>query len=173
MNQTIRVVTAYEAGVCAVLQQLFLKSKVRTQMLQGYIAHTKRKERCVFFIMRTEVVKRCKTVQAESAAEFDRRFNDASDEHPDAELKWHEGLCVSLIYEERRDVPETVAEEFKLQGITYYCKDCPNMLKGANKRERSHGCKYAEFGTVKDFTPACEYFHKMVLQGKIKPIGEE
>lgn len=50
MNQTIRVVTAYEAGVCAVLQHLFLKSKVRTQMLHGYIAHTKRKERCVFLL---------------------------------------------------------------------------------------------------------------------------
>lgn len=123
--------------------------------------------------MKTEIIRLCKTVQADNAKDFDREFAEASKAHPDAELKWHEGFCVSFIYEERNEVPETVAEEFKLQGITYYCKDCPNMLKGSSKRERSHGCKYAEFGTVKDFTPACEYFHRMVLQGVIKPIGEE
>ncbi len=137
------------------------------------IAHATIEERSVCFLMRTEVIKKCVTVQASDPGHFDRAFNIAAEEHPDAELKWHEGLCVSFIYEERNQTAETVAEEFELQGIKYYCKDCPNMMKGANKRERSHGCKYAEFGTVKDFTPACEYFYRMVMQGKLKPIGEE
>lgn len=123
--------------------------------------------------MKTETFKRTKTVAAKDPEQFDKAFAEAADEHPGAELKWHEGLCVSFVYEERKQTAETIAEEFELQGIKYYCKDCPNMMKGANKRERSHGCKYAEFGTVKDFTPACEYFYKMVLQGKITPIGEE
>lgn len=123
--------------------------------------------------MKTEIIKRCRTVQSDSPEKFDKAFDKTAEEHPDAELKWHDGLCVSFIYEERKQVAETVAEEFELQGIVYYCKDCPNMMKGSNKRERSHGCKYAEFGTVKDFTPACEYFYRMVMQGKLKPIGEE
>ena len=137
------------------------------------IAHATIEERSVCFLMRTEVIRKCETVQASDPGHFDRAFNIAAEDHPDAELKWHEGLCVSFIYEERKQTAETVAEEFELQGIKYYCKDCPNMMRGANKRERSHGCKYAEFGTVKDFTPACEHFYRMVMQGKLKPIGEE
>ena len=120
--------------------------------------------------MRKVIKKRCRTVQSKNAAEFDVLFNNTSDEiKADCELKWDGELCVHFLYDEEVMEPETVADEFKLQGIQYYCKDCPHLIKGSNKREKSHGCKYAEYGTVKDFTPACEFFYKQVLQGKITP----
>lgn len=118
--------------------------------------------------------KKILTVQATTADEFDRKFNEASDKlSGNAELKWDTApMCVHFIYEEVEEKPETVAEEFELQGIKYYCKDCPHLQKGKNKRLKSHGCEYAEYGTVTDFTPACEFFYKQVLQGKIVPEVE-
>lgn len=128
---------------------------------------------CIF-IMKTVTRKKILTVQANTAEEFDREFNEASESLGySVELKWDAApMCVHFIYEETDKIPETCEDEFELQGIKYYCKDCPNMLKGKNRREKSHGCKYAEFGTVKDFTPACEYFYRQVLQGKITPEVE-
>jgi hypothetical protein len=125
----------------------------------------------VHFLMKVITRKRVRTVQADDADEFDRKFNAVSDElTEDAKLQWDTApMCVHFIYEEQEKVPETVADEFELQGIKYYCKDCPNMIKGKSKRERSHGCKYAEYGTVKDFTPACEWLYKMIVQGKVIP----
>lgn len=119
--------------------------------------------------------KKILTVQASSAEEFDRKFNEASNElSGTAELKWDSApMCVHFIYEEVEEEPETVAEEFKLQGIQYFCKDCPHLQKGKDKRYKSHGCEYAEYGMVKDYTPACEFFYKQVLQGKIVPEVEK
>ena len=78
-------------------------------------------------------------------------------------------MCVHFIYEEVVNVPETIAEEFELQGVHYFCKDCPHLQKGKDKRCKSHGCKYSKYGTVQDFTPACEFFYKQLLQGEIEP----
>ena len=121
--------------------------------------------------MRKDEIEQQVTIEAENRAEFDRLANEASREHPGAVREWHEGrgLSMTLVYKETILTPETVADEFELQGIKYYCKDCPNFQKGKNKRCKSQGCKYAEFGTVTDFTPACEWFYKQVLQGKIVP----
>lgn len=121
--------------------------------------------------MKVITKKKIRTVQATSATEFDRQFNEASEElSSSAELKWDAApMCVHFIYEVEEQIPETVSDEFELQGIKYYCKDCPYLNKGKNKRQRSHGCKYAEFGTVTDFTPACEFFLKKVLNGEIEP----
>lgn len=124
--------------------------------------------------MRVIARKRVRTVQANDPDEFDKMFNEASDELAEnVKLQWDTApMCVHFIYEEPVKIPETVADEFELQGIKYYCKDCPNFQKGKNKRCRSQGCKYAEYGTVADFTPACEWFYKQVLQGKITPEVE-
>ena len=124
--------------------------------------------------MRTIKRKKILTVQATSAEEFDRKFNEASEQlSENAELKWDTApMTVHFIYEDVEKIPETVTEEFELQGIHYYCKDCPHLQKGRDKRCKSHGCEYAEYGTVQDFSPACEFFYKQVLQGKIKPEVE-
>lgn len=118
--------------------------------------------------------KKILTVQGTSAENFDERFNEASESLPEtAELKWDTApMCVHFIYEEVISVPETIAEEFELQGVHYFCKDCPHLQKGKDKRCKSHGCKYSKYGTVQDFTPACEFFYKQLLQGEIEPEAE-
>ena len=115
-----------------------------------------------------------RSVKATSCEEFDRKFNEASDElSEDVELVWDASpMCVHFVYKQKELIPETIADEFELKGIRYYCKDCPNMLRGKNKREKSHGCKYAEFGTVTDFTPACDYFLRELKTGRLEPVDD-
>lgn len=111
-----------------------------------------------------------KTIKASNAAEFDRLFAEASKSiDADVELRWdYEPMCVHFVYKYIEQVPETVAEEYELQGIKYYCTDCPYLQKGHDGRYKSKGCKYSKYGAVKDYTPACELFYKELMTGKIK-----
>lgn len=124
----------------------------------------------VYFFMEKMTKYRSVTVQAKDADEFDRKFDEVSEKIDEpVELQWDTApMCVHFIYKEIKRIPETVEDEFKIQGLQYYCKDCPYLEKGRNRREKSHGCKYAEYGNVTDFSPACEMFYKLVKQGKIK-----
>ena len=90
--------------------------------------------------MKTNVRTRMKTIQAKTAEEFDRLFNEANDELKDVELRWDTApMCVHLIYKEEILEPETLAEEFELRGEHYYCKDCPFFKRGKDKRCKSVG----------------------------------
>ena len=121
--------------------------------------------------MKTKVRTQIKTIQAKTAEEFDRLFNEANDELNDVELRWDTApMCVHLIYKEEILEPETLAEEFELRGEHYYCKDCPFFKRGKNKRCKSIGCKYSPYGTAAEFNPACEYFFKQLVNGKIEPV---
>ena len=126
--------------------------------------------------MRKEVERKMKTIQASSSAEFDAKYNEASKELSIVEEEWEHWsngvMCVHLIYTKEKLVPESLEEEFKLRGEHYYCKDCPFFKKGKNKRCKSVGCKYSPYGTAADFNPACEYFYKQLINGKIGPVED-
>ena len=126
----------------------------------------------VCFFMKTITKKKSRTVTAKTGEEFDREFNSISDElETGFELVWDPTpMCVHFIYDEQMKIPETVAEELALRGEHYFCKDCPYLQRGKNKREKSHGCKYAPYGTVQEFSPACEFFLKKLITGEVKAV---
>ena len=117
-----------------------------------------------------ESLKKSKTIQDNDPDEFDRKFNEASETLKNiVELRWDTApMCVHIIYEVKRKIPESIAEEFLLQGIKYYCKDCPYFIKGKNNRSRSLGCRYAFSGVCTDFTPACEFFLEKIKNGELQ-----
>ncbi len=120
--------------------------------------------------MKVITKKRSVTVQAKTATAFDRRFNKVSEEmRDDVELVWDSApMTVHFIYEETVKVPETLAEQFELDGMVFHCVDCPHFIKGKNKNYRSKGCEFKE--GCKDFSEACELFYQEVLDGKIKTL---
>ena len=121
--------------------------------------------------MQKQTTRKMKTIQEHTAAAFDEKYNKANEELNVVEEKWDTApMCVHLIYEEQKLVPETLSEEFELRGEHYYCKDCPYFIRGKNKRCKSIGCKYSPYGTAADFNPACEYFFKQLINGKIEPV---
>ena len=88
--------------------------------------HTPKEKGGVCFFMKIIMRKKCRTVSAKSSAAFDRAFNEASTEiGEDVELEWEESIpmTVHMIYTERVEVPETLAEELKLRGEEYFCKE--------------------------------------------------
>lgn len=132
--------------------------------------HTPRGKGGVCFFMKIILRKKCRTVSAKSSAAFDRAFNEASTEiGEDVELEWEESIpmTVHMIYTERVEVPETLAEELKLRGEEYFCKDCPYSEQGENGRSGIKGCTKGVPG-VRDYDPACEIFLKDLVQGKVK-----
>lgn len=124
--------------------------------------------------MQKVIARKVKTIQASTPAEFDREFNKFSESvNGEMDLKWDPSpMCVHLLYTEEKLVPETLAEEFELRGEKYYCKDCPFFKRGKNKRCKSIGCKYSPYGTAAEFNPACEYFFKQLVNGKIGPVED-
>ena len=119
--------------------------------------------------------KKIKTIHSSDPEEFDALFNEASEQmSADYTLIWDAApMTVHFIYEELERIAESYHDEFVLEGKNYYCKDCPYFQRGKNKRLRSKGCKFGEFGEVKDFTPACELFCKKVKEGKLKPVEDK
>ena len=117
--------------------------------------------------------KKSKTIQAKSAEAFDRKFEEASEEiNESVELVWDASpMCVHFIYEETVYIPETLAEKFKLDGLERYCKDCPNFVKGKDRKYKGQGCRLVD-GRV-EYSPACELFYKEVMDGKIKLMKED
>ena len=135
------------------------------------IRYTHQKEGGVcFFIMKIVTRFKTKTVTATNAEDFDKKFNDASlSIGTDVELRWDTApMTVHFIYKETEHIPETIAEEFELRGEKYYCKNCPYFDRSADGRRKSGGCKYAEPGSVVDYTPACEVFYRRLAKGEIK-----
>ena len=125
----------------------------------------------VCFFMKVITRQKIKTVCEQNAEAFDAAFNEASQGTPNtAELKWEESVpfCVHFIWQEEEQQPETVAEEFEAQGISYKCKDCPHLEKDNDRRKKYHGCKYAVYGSVHEDEPACELFYKELIAGRLK-----
>ena len=116
---------------------------------------------------------KCRTVSARTPEEFDRKFNEATMELGDVELRWDTAPnTVHLLYAQTEKIAETVKEEYEeILGERYYCKDCPYSEKGKNGKSGIKGCTKGVDGRVVDYTPACEMLYKELAQGKIKPRG--
>lgn len=119
--------------------------------------------------------KKCVTVSEQSAEDFDRRFDEVSRSLPkSAELKWDtKPMCVHFIYEEDEKMPESVMDEYELQGLLYKCRNCPYLDKDQDRRKKKHPCKYSEYGIAYDDSPACEVFYKALRAGKLTPVSGE
>lgn len=117
-------------------------------------------------------------VSSASPAEFQTLFNSKMQEHaaqkPRVEFVHREGLfCAYIIYEFEVRIPETVEDEYELQGIRYRCKDCPLHEPETDGRRRSYECRYSDLARTGMDSCACEVFYRALKRGEIKPIGEE
>lgn len=125
--------------------------------------------------MRYDSTKKIRVVKSYDPQQFEEEFNQAMDElkdlRPEIEFNHAQGLCAYIIYQESNETPETVEDEFLLEGITYFCYQCPYLERGSDKRRKTWPCKYDEYGSSRTDSMACEMIYKMVKQGKMK-LGE-
>lgn len=78
-----------------------------------------------------------------------------------------------ISWTETEKKPETVAEQFELEGIRYICRECPLHDITTDKRRKRVSCKYAEHGVTHLDHRCCEYFYKLLNQNKIQPVVED
>ena len=126
--------------------------------------------------MKTFERTKIRTVHAETAEEFDREFNKATNELPAAaQMKWEDGIpfCVHFIYHVEETRPETMAEKFQLQGIEYKCRNCPMCRIGGDKRKKMWPCEISPYGKVCADGPACDYLYKGIMNGTVDLIEDE
>lgn len=135
----------------------------------------------VSFFMKTEkkVTTIRRVVKSANADEYERLFNkmaaELAEHNPVIKDIDNKDLFVSYFtYEETevKEVPETVEDEFKLQGIEYCCEACPHLEIGHNKARKKWPCMFSKYGQSRKDSKACELFYKELAQGLVKPREE-
>lgn len=123
--------------------------------------------------MRYTSLKQTKIVTAATADDFEMRLNEALEEvaktSQNYELSFNTsmGFCAYIVYDLRREYPETIADEYELKGIQYACSECPMFRPSGDKRIKYTTCAH---GTPRcaanDY--ACDWFYEQLEKGGIK-----
>ena len=77
-------------------------------------------------------------------------------------------------YTEDFTKPETLSDEYELQGVSFVCLQCPYfkpVLKEdgtVDKRVKWGDCEHAEFGRTYKTTPACDKLYELIKEGDVK-----
>ena len=85
-----------------------------------------------------------------------------------------EGLIARIQYTESEEVPESLADEYQLQGVRLRCEDCPMfvpMLKAdgtEDHRAKKGGCPLSEFKYTWRDSMACDILFQMINEGRIE-----
>ena len=107
------------------------------------------------------------TVVSDSVVEYDRQMNEVLNNAPGATIidRMDNGRYCSIVrYTKTVSIPETVEEEYYLEGKRFYCKDCKYYQPPTDGRRRSGTC---ECGTsVHIDASACEYFYMALRRGE-------
>lgn len=85
-----------------------------------------------------------------------------------------EGMIARIMYEEREADPESLEEEYELQGVRISCQDCPffsPILKAdgtVDGRIKYGDCPFTEFGRTPRDGRACEQLFQMINSGEVQ-----
>lgn len=127
--------------------------------------------------MITKTFYQCKAIQSNDALQFQNEVNQvladlAETNASDVVLKENlvDGFKVLITYKQTKRIPETVADEYHLQGISFTCFNCPLHETVTDGRTKHANCMYHEYGRTRLDSDACNYFYKMLKLEKIKPV---
>lgn len=128
--------------------------------------------------MRYSVYEQFAIVKEDSAALLTEKLNEQIYElrrfRPVVTFSDADPLCAYIKYMERVSIPETLADEYELQGISFTCAQCPYFratAKGngeADKRCKWGDCNFAEYGRTYKTTPACDKLYELIREGDVK-----
>lgn len=116
-------------------------------------------------------------ITGSTAGEFQTNLNNALDDlarkgkKHDLQFNMAYGLCAYIIYEERFEEAESLADEYELKGETYKCYECPFYRPSNDKRVKYTTCAHGERHTYHSMD-CCEWFYEELEKGGIE-LGEE
>lgn len=118
-------------------------------------------------------------VASDSASLFTEQLNEEicrlKDKNPSVHFSESTSPFYARIkYTEDFTKPETLSDEYKLQGVSFVCLQCPYfkpVLKEdgtVDKRVKWGDCEHAEFGRTYKTTPACDKLYELIKEGDVK-----
>ena len=124
--------------------------------------------------MKERSVEKVKIVSANTEAEFEDKYNstiqELSNYTPERLSFSLDSLRAAIVYVEETRVPESVKEEYELDGINFTCAQCPYLERGSDKRRKRWPCKYATYRMSSTDMIACDKFYREYDAGKITPV---
>lgn len=124
--------------------------------------------------MKYMTLKQAKVIHSETAGDFEDKLNAALREVAEKGSKYelqfnnNVGMCAYVVYEERLQVAETLADEYELRGEEYRCSECPLFRPSSDKRVKfttcGHGVRRCDANRY-----ACEWFYEQLEKGGIIP----
>lgn len=125
--------------------------------------------------MKIAIRKQTVIVQGNSAEDFQDRLNKALSHIAERGVKYELqfnmqlGFCAFVVYEEKIQVAETLADEYELAGEEYRCSECPMYVLSGDKRVKYTTCKHGvRRCTANDY--ACDWFYEALEKGEVTPI---
>ena len=119
-------------------------------------------------------------VAADSAQQLTDQLNEKLKELRDkSPTVTFEGMIARIQYMESERVPETLEEEYELQGVQLTCEDCPFFcptIKADGTRDlraKWGGCHLSEYGRTDKRARACEKLFQGLSDGRVKLCVEE
>ena len=76
------------------------------------------------------------------------------------------GHYAHIRWSEEKVIPESIADEFKLEGIQYCCGECPFFILQQDRRIKHSVCNKGRRTTYD--TPACDCLYEMIRKGEIE-----
>lgn len=128
--------------------------------------------------MRIDQVIRIAAIHADTAEDFERKFNARMDELEGFKITERKieisggSFDAVLVYEETHRTPDSVADEYHFEGIRFLCKHCPHLDDPKDRRVKHCTCKYAELGMTHKEQEACEIFYRQLKAGRITPLQD-
>lgn len=125
--------------------------------------------------MTKQVLQRYKNVKADNADDFALKLDEAIrtlkiNEQP--QIDRNIPYLAHIFYLEEITVPESIKEEYEVDGKKFYCSDCPHFTKPEDGRKKHVLCgmckKYVEVNTE-----ACDWFYERFDKGLIEVVKNE
>ena len=104
-------------------------------------------------------------VASDSASLFTEQLNEEICRPKDMNPSVHFSESTSpfyarIKYTEDFTKPETLSDEYELQGVSFVCLQCPYFKPG--------DFEHAEFGRTYKTTPACDKLYELIKEGDVK-----
>lgn len=123
------------------------------------------------------------TVRAEASDIFTEDLNraiyDLRGKNPVVHFSETDPLCAYVSFTERYQSPESLSDEYELQGVKFTCEMCP-MFSPIMKRNgtpdarlKYGDCPESEFGRTYKDTKACDKLYKLLRDGRVKLVSTD
>ena len=111
-------------------------------------------------------------ITGSTAQEFQEKLNEAlnsiasNGRKHEIQFNMNMGLCAYILYDERLEIPESIADEYELKGETYDCGECPMFRPSDDRRVKYTTCAkgYRRRGYC---DPCCDWFYEALEGGEI------